>query len=251
MESTRGEAAASVSADVSEPTSLSERLKPLPMDGPAYQIYQEHCYSKLCPFRGTPAAGFFPTEYLFPALMKDDASDGRSDGERERGEGDRVVESGNRMGEGGEEEVKVEEEGEEEEEGDIDVVGVEPPRYLPYEESKAGLIMMECVKHLNLVKIPPENSDLLLEKVLLECGFQQRRLLSTLLRILQGDHLARLTCQQVLSQPLSRILWLELYDVCVCVCVCVCRLFMNPSSGVYTMTELCNSSGRLSATSIG
>ena len=24
--------------------------------------------------------------------------------------------------------------------------------------------MMECVKHINLVKVPPENSDLLLEK---------------------------------------------------------------------------------------
>lgn len=160
--------------------------KPLLIEGPAYQISQEHCYSKLAPFRSNPAAGFFPTEVLFPALMGDAAS---TTGETEEVENEGV----DKREEGCSD---VESEGEEGE-GEVDVVGVDPPVSLPYDETKVGLIMMECVKHLNLVKIPPENSDLLLEKVLLECGFQQRRLLSTLLRILQGDHLARLTCQKV------------------------------------------------------
>lgn len=158
-------------------------IKPLLIEGPAYQISQEHCYSKLAPFRSNPAAGFFPTQVLFPALVGDEASttgETEKEGVDEKEEGCSDVES----------------EGEEGE-GEVDVVGMDPPVSLPYDETKVGLIMMECVKHLNLVKIPPENSDLLLEKVLLECGFQQRRLLSTLLRILQGDHLARLTCQKV------------------------------------------------------
>lgn len=166
-------------------------IKPLLIEGPAYQISQEHCYSKLAPFRSNPTAGFFPTEVLFPALVRDAASTTREtekvdiEGVDEREEGCSDVESDGEAGEG---------------EEYVDVVGVDPPVSLPYDESKVGLIMMECVKHLNLVKIPPENSDLLLEKVLLECGFQQRRLLSTLLRILQGDHLARLTCQKVKDQ---------------------------------------------------
>ena len=175
-------------------TPLLSRPKPDKVDGPAYQISQEHCYSKLGPFRSSPSAGFFPTEILFPALASDDTEYGANQ------EGD---------SEDKEEEEEEEEKGEEADDGYVDVVGVGPPTSLPYDESKVGLIMMECVKHLNLVKVPPENSDLLLEKVLLECGFQQRRLLSTLLRILQGDHLARLTCQQVcrpLPPPLS-IYW--------------------------------------------
>jgi hypothetical protein len=161
--------------------------KPTPIAGPAYQISLEHCYSKLGPFRSNPSAGFFPTEYLFPSLAREDA-------EKEDSRADSRVSV----------EVGEKESGEEAEECDVDVVSVEPPTSLPYDEGKVGLIMMECVKHLNLVKIPPENSDLLLEKVLLECGFQQRRLLSTLLRILQGDHLARLTCQQAVHEPIKR-----------------------------------------------
>lgn len=182
---------------------LPEVIKPLPIEGPAYQISQEHCYSKLGPFRSSPSAAFFPTEVLFPALVKD--ADVTADGsdecgrKKEQGSGGYDLQESASDKEGvmeTEGEVK-EEEGEEEEEEYIDVVGVNPPTSLPYDESRVAQIMMECVKHLNLVKVPPENSDLLMEKVLLECGFQQRRLLSTLLRILQGDHLARLTCQQV------------------------------------------------------
>ena len=196
--------------------------KPPLVEGPAYQISQEHCYSKLGPFRSNPAAGFFPTEVLFPSLLRETAAlhmeeDGRDEGGRKREEEEGrgvtcedqvqvVRKDSDKACEKGKESDEKEEE--EEEEGDIDVVGVEPLRSLPYDEVRVGLIMMECVKHLNLVKVPPENGDLLLEKVLLECGFQQRRLLSTLLRILQGDHLARLTCQQVLMERM-----------CVCLCV--------------------------------
>ena len=213
----RDEAAAPTAP--TETTPLSERPKPDPISGPVYQISQEHCYSKLGPFRSSYSAGFFPTEVLFPSLA---AADEASCTEREPGS----------SGESHEESDSEDEE-EEEEEGDVDVVSVTPPTSLPYNEGKVGLIMMECVKHLNLVKIPPENSDLLLEKALLECGLHQRRLLSTLLRILQGDHLARLTCQQVGSPlslslslsllPLVAAVWPSLLaSVYVCVCVCVC-----------------------------
>ena len=224
------------------PASVPERPKLFPVEGPAYQISQEHCYAKLGPFRSDPSAGFFPTEVLFPSLVKVSTTcdkDGRGDCTREGEEetGDNQQQSvGVGSGEGEDEE-------EEEEEGDIDVVGGEPPISLPYDESKAGLIMMECVKHLNLVKIPPENSDLLLEKVLLECGFQQRRLLSTLLRILQGDHLARLTCQQVG--------WLVLLLLHTVFSLTRCRLLTSRSNGVYTMTEPCASLGRHSVMSTG
>ena len=167
--------------------------KPLLIEGPALQISQEHCYSKLGPFRSNSAAGFFPTEVLFPSLLREktkrqtDIDEPRSQKEEERKE-DQTDPPKPKIQE------KVTEEEEEEE---VDVVGVDPPVSLPYDETRVSVIMMECVKHLNLVKVPPENSDLLLEKVLLECGYQQRRLLSTLLRILQGDHLARLSCKQV------------------------------------------------------
>lgn len=186
MESVDKDPAAGAAASSPEPMPLSRGSKPAPITGPAYQISQEHCYSKLGPFRSSSSACFFLTEVLFPALAEIDA-------EKSARDGDSIGK------ESGDEEEEKEEE--EEEEIEVDVVSVKPPTSLPYDESKVGLIMMECVKHLNLVKIPPENSDLLLEKVLLECGFHQRRLLSTLLRILQGDHLARLTCQEVTLPP--------------------------------------------------
>ena len=192
MESVASDPAAASSATSAAAMPLSGGSKPAPISGPAYHISQEHCYSKLGPFRSTPSAGFFPTEVLFPALADKDGEQPARDGDTSGGSHQEVEK---------ELDEKEEDEGEEEGEEEVDVVSVKPPRSLPYDESKVGLIMMECVKHLNLVKVPPENSDLLLEKVLLECGFQQRRLLSTLLRILQGDHLARLTCQQVTHHP--------------------------------------------------
>ena len=222
-------------------TSLPGGVKPTPVEGPAYQIAQEHCYSKLGPFRSSPSAGFFPTEVLFPRLVNH-TTPGGTEREHSGGGGRKMEEdTGNDGGEGRDKEKEVEEGEEEMEEEDIDVVTVDAPTSLPYDESKVSLIMLECVKHLNLVKIPPENSDLLLEKVLLECGFQQRRLLSTLLRILQGDHLARLTCQQV-SQPPP--LDLSFMLDCVSLSLYVRRQYTSPSNGGCITTVPCGSSGR-------
>ena len=236
-------------------------VKPLPIEGPAYQISQEHCYSKLGPFRSSPSAAFFPTEVLFLSLVRDtDAvSNGSDECERTKEQGDGGENGDDLQGSASNMEGVMEErEGEgEREEGEeyIDVVGVNPPTSLPYDESRVGLIMMECVKHLNLVKVPPENSDLLMEKVLLECGFQQRRLLSTLLRILQGDHLARLTCQQVGRQfidphPLP-LFHMPLYSQSYLVCSSLNRLLMSQLNAVYTTTEPSGNSERLSVMSIG
>lgn len=179
----------------------SSELTPRLVSGPALQVSQEHCYSKLGPFRSSSTAAILPTEVLFPTLVgtepgleEDSARTVKRCRIGDRGKGSESRDQGDSDEEGvGSGERREEEE----EEEDIDVVGVNPPVSLPYDEAKVGIIMMECVKHINLVKVPPENSDVLLEKVLLECGYQQRRLLSTLLRILQGDHLARLASEQV------------------------------------------------------
>ena len=90
-----------------------------------------------------------------------------------------------------------EEEGESEGCEDVDVVGVDPTLDLPYDEHKVATIMVECSRHVNLVRKPAENSDSPLERVLGETGYQQRMLLSQLIRILEGDHLARLACADV------------------------------------------------------
>lgn len=90
-----------------------------------------------------------------------------------------------------------EEEGESEGCEDVDVVGVDPTPDLPYDERKVATIMVECSRHVNLVRMPAENSDSLLERVLGETGYHQRTLLSRLIRILEGDHLARLAYADV------------------------------------------------------
>ena len=90
-----------------------------------------------------------------------------------------------------------EKEGEGCEEVEVDVVGVEPVPDLPFDERKVGAIMVECSRHVNLVRVPVEKSDPLLERVLGEVGHRQRELLSRLVRILEGDHLARLACANV------------------------------------------------------
>lgn len=95
-----------------------------------------------------------------------------------------------------EEQSPVEAEGEEEE-VEVDVVGVDPVPDLPFDEHKVGAIMVECSRHVNLVRVPAEKSDPLLERVLGEVGHRQRELLSRLVRILEGDHLARLACTNV------------------------------------------------------
>ena len=59
--------------------------------------------------------------------------------------------------------------------------------------------MFECVRHMNLVKTPPgsSSSGVLLEKAMSECSYQQRSLLVKLVKILEEDHLARLTYTNV------------------------------------------------------
>lgn len=88
-------------------------------------------------------------------------------------------------------------ESEEDEDEDVDVVGVDPISDLPYDERKVATIMVECSRHVNLVRVPAENSDSLLERVVGEAGYHQRALLSRLIRILEGDYLARLACANV------------------------------------------------------
>ena len=88
-------------------------------------------------------------------------------------------------------------ESEEDEDEDVDVVGVDPISDLPYDERKVATIMVECSRHVNLVRVPAENSDSLLERVVGEAGYHQRALLSRLIRILEGDYLARLACTNV------------------------------------------------------
>lgn len=108
------------------------------------------------------------------------------------------------------------EEGEEEGE-EIDVVGVAPSTVLPYDEKKVSIystvevhtclpppsfmqvsgIMVECARHINLVRSPAENSDLLVERVMSGCNFQQKTLLQKLYTLLQNEHLARLSMVNV------------------------------------------------------
>jgi len=82
-----------------------------------------------------------------------------------------------------EEQSPVEAEGEEKEEEvevdvEVDVVGVYPVPSLPFDECKVGAIMVECSHHVNLVHVPAEKSDPLLERVLGEVGHRQQELLS-------------------------------------------------------------------------
>ena len=75
--------------------------------------------------------------------------------------------------------------------------------------------MVECARHINLIKIPAENGDDLLESTLAECGHQEKALLQLLVEILQGDHLARLTCANV-SYTLLYTLLISLIIVRIC-----------------------------------
>ena len=102
------------------------------------------------------------------------------------------------------------------EDPDIDVVSVDLVPDLPYDERKVRSIMLECSRHLNLVRPLAEATSLPLERVVAEAGYQQRMLLSRLVRILEGDLLARLACSNV-RVPLS-------VSVCVVPSVSVCLL---------------------------
>ena len=49
-------------------------------------------------------------------------------------------------------------------EDDVDVEHVTTPPSLPYNERKVASVMYECYQHMNLVRLPLENTDKLLEK---------------------------------------------------------------------------------------
>jgi hypothetical protein len=59
--------------------------------------------------------------------------------------------------------------------------------------------MVECARHVNLVKVPTETSDseTVIGRMLSECDHRQRTLLKQLIAILEGDKLARLACVSV------------------------------------------------------
>ena len=46
----------------------------------------------------------------------------------------------------------------------MDVEYVPPSVTFPYNERKVRIIMNECTLHMNLVRLPPDNPDMLLEK---------------------------------------------------------------------------------------
>lgn len=79
--------------------------------------------------------------------------------------------------------------------------------------TQVSSIMIECARHINLVKIPAENSELLLNRAIQEASYQRRALLRRLINILEADHLARLTYANV-----SFNCHMYISD-CMCVCV--------------------------------
>ena len=57
--------------------------------------------------------------------------------------------------------------------------------------------MVECARHINLVRSPAENTDMLVERVMAASSYQQRSLLTKLYMLLQNEHLARLVLASV------------------------------------------------------
>lgn len=59
--------------------------------------------------------------------------------------------------------------------------------------------MVECARHVNLVKVPTDaaDSETLIGCALSECDYKQHALLKQLLSILEGDRLARLATTSV------------------------------------------------------
>lgn len=99
---------------------------------------------------------------------------------------------------------------------------MDPVVYLPYDErkvcwfeymqgrwgelcdclaifSKVSSIMVECARHVNLVKVPTEVSDseAAIGRALSECDYKQRSLLKQLMVILEGEKLSRLAFASV------------------------------------------------------
>lgn len=69
--------------------------------------------------------------------------------------------------------------------------------------------MVECARHINLVRSPAENSDMLLERVMTGCSYQQRTLLQKLYKLLQNEHLARLVLANVSRERRVQNLYLK------------------------------------------
>ena len=54
--------------------------------------------------------------------------------------------------------------------------------------------MVECARHVNLVRVPiePSDSEVLISQTLADCDPRQRALLDQLINILEADKLAKL-----------------------------------------------------------
>ena len=93
------------------------------------QISEEHCYSRLAPFRSA-SEDVFPTCVLFPELFQRPSNE-------ESALGDEV---------------------------EVDVEKVDLAPYLPYDKQKVYCVMMECARHVNLVKVPAMSSEVMMER---------------------------------------------------------------------------------------
>ncbi len=64
---------------------------------------------------------------------------------------------------------------------------------------QVSAIMVECARHVNLVRVPLDTNDSngLISQVLSECDSKQRSLLSQLINILEVDKLAKLAYSSV------------------------------------------------------
>ena len=93
------------------------------------QISEEHCYSRLAPFRSAYEDAF-PTCVLFPELFQRPSKE-------ESTLGDEV---------------------------EVDVEKVDPIPYLPYDKQKVYCVMMECARHVNLVKVPAMSSEVMMDR---------------------------------------------------------------------------------------
>ena len=104
---------------------------------PPLQIAEEHCYARHTPFRSTYADAF-PTCFLFPELLQRSSS---------------------------EESIPVLVD----DEVVVDVEKVDRTPYLPYDRPKVYCVMMECARHVNLVKVPAMSSEAMMERQVFVC----------------------------------------------------------------------------------
>ncbi|XP_019864368.1 PREDICTED: KAT8 regulatory NSL complex subunit 3-like [Amphimedon queenslandica] len=87
---------------------------------------------------------------------------------------------------------------------EIDVVGVADTPSRPYNYHKVKNIMNECYQHMNLIRLPLENNDLELEKVFSDANYQQQNLLSKCLQVFRDDQLARLSFSGSQEEAIQR-----------------------------------------------